>query len=109
VSAETRRYFRRRAEAPMRKSIPVLGASSAGQRNAGVGRPADVNTVLGETPRTAGATGLGLPLPGSETVAAMLATLSAQGAGGLGWQALFRRFETDGGFSLQSDRSVSNP
>lgn len=43
---------------------------------------------------------LALPLPGSHLVAAMMETLSTQGADGQGWQVLIREFETRGGFSI---------
>lgn len=43
---------------------------------------------------------LDLPLPGSAIVAAMMDTLMQRGAGELGWQALIREFEAQGGFTI---------
>jgi 3-hydroxyisobutyrate dehydrogenase-like beta-hydroxyacid dehydrogenase len=100
-----------KAELPLRTVLGVLGAGSAGSpltRTQGAKILAGDHTpgfrvdLMRKDLRTAHtfAETLSLPLPGSEVVAAMLASLSSAGAGDCGWQALIREFEARGAFRL---------
>ena len=101
-----------KAKLPLQTVLDVLGAGSVGsiivrvqgaKMIAGDATPGFRVDLMKKDLDTAHAfaDALELPLPGSELVAEMLASLSAKGQGGLGWQALIREYENRGGFSLR--------
>ncbi len=100
-----------KAGLPLKTVLDVLGSGSVGSAIvrvqgakiiAGDHSPGFRLDLMRKDLRTAHefAGQLALPLPGSGLVATMMETLSSQGAGAQGWQALIREFETRGGFSI---------
>jgi 3-hydroxyisobutyrate dehydrogenase-like beta-hydroxyacid dehydrogenase len=103
-----------KAQLPLRTVLDVLSAGSAGSAITRVQGSKIITAdhspgfrvdLMRKDLRSAHAFAgeLALPLPGSEVVASMLATLSQMGAGNLGWQALIRDFERMGNFRIPAE------